>query len=118
MVILNYTDGRAQSFDLSDPEEERALREIGRDPNKHGVRAVWMKTEHDCWTLPMPRRYRRVFFVGEVVSHRKTGMPIGERLTVMADETELVIDVQYSGPNSEKTRVAMFKQGRPRFRPN
>lgn len=117
MVILNLRDGGTREFDLSRPEELKALNQVGRDPKyiADNVTALWIKTDRHSNTLPLPRKYKRITFWAETYS--KDGELIRETVFCQADNTELAISAFFSDDRN-MTRLHLNRVGKPRFTPD
>lgn len=114
MLRVNVRDGRTLSFDLlsqggaSDWLARQA--DEGFQATITGISMLWEGKLH---SLPLPRMYRRISWSANLI--RKSDVPVGVELSVIADETRALLTVYFNGPVS--TRSDLHRVGKPRYIP-
>lgn len=116
MVILNFKDGSSRKLDLREKADRDELNRIGGTPTAVAtVTGVWVNSDKFSVTLPMPQRFRRVSFYGELVIHPKGGER-GEKVVLQADDIQQAVTLYY-GEAPKMTRIDLTKMGKQIFRP-
>lgn len=118
MVTLNLEDGTSRKFNLQEPSDLAALNQLGRD-SRHlaRVRALWISTDLQTETMPIPKGFRRFRIWASLVPGKTSeDKPKGERIVVQADEISVTFTAYY-GPVPRMTRVDVQRTGKLRWSP-
>jgi len=117
MVALNFSDGSTKKFDLSVEEEKVELNRLGQDTSAlKKITGLWLMINKQHATLPMPWRFRRVFFYAKELKSKTGNYIAGEELTVQADDVRLIL-TGYYGSKPVMVRVDLKHTGKQRFIP-
>jgi len=118
MVILNLEDGTSKKFDLQSPADLTSLNSLGGTAAFMArVRAIWISTEAQTETMPIPKGFRRFSIRADLVFAKAGGpKPKGERLILQADDISVALTAYY-GPVPRMTRVDLQRTGKLRWAP-
>lgn len=118
MVTLNLEDGSTRKFNLQLPEDLSSLNSLGSDPRFIArVRAIWISTEQQTETMPMPKGFRRFHLWADLVRTDGANPRVkGERLVLQADDIAVSLTAYY-GPVPRMTRVDVQRTGKLRWAP-
>lgn len=117
MVTLNLKDGSTLKLDLSQPTDREKFNSLGQRLNSKpsdAVTGIWINTENQNVTLPIPSKFRRVFFYCETLMDKATQEERGEVVHLQADDVRLTI-TQYR--KQKMVRVDLRHTGKQRFDP-
>lgn len=118
MFTLNFKDGTSKKFDILDELDRKTLNTIGQDhPIKKEITAIWLMTQNHSITLPIPQRFRRVLFFGEIIYEKKTDIVKGEKLTIQADNIKIIVTTYFRKEGTMHS-VAIQNVGKQMFNPN
>ena len=120
MITLNLKNGTTKSFNIRKDHDRDELNSLGRGSSKldsEVITAIWLKTENHAITLPIPQRFRRVLFFGELLFDKKSKKVNGEKIIIQADDVRLTITT-YDRKEGTMHRVFMKKVGKQRFNPD
>ena len=108
MVILNFRDGTTRKFSVSEFDE---LNSLGSDVARIStITSIWLKVGKQPITLPIPKKFGRVFFMVEQLNN-------GERITVFADNMKLAMTHYFEENGEGLIKIDLLRQGKPVFRP-
>jgi len=117
MVTLNLKDGRTLKLDLSNEADRERFNSLGQSSSKNSetVTGLWLITEgQPAVTLPLPKRFRRVFFYVESLIDKRSGEQRGDVIRIQADDVCMVV-TRYN--NERMVRVDLQHTGRSMFSP-
>lgn len=121
MVTLNLKDGSTLKLDLSKDADREKFNSLGQalssKNNSEIVTGLWLLAEgQPAVTLPLPKRFRRVFFYVEPLTDRESGELRGEVIRLQADDVCAVI-TRYYREGGKMVRVDLQHTGKPRYSP-
>lgn len=121
MVTLNLKDGSTLKLDLSKAADRERFNFLGQalssKNNSEIVTGLWLLAEgQPAVTLPLPKRFRRVFFYVEPLMKRESDELMGEVIRVQADDVCLVV-TRYYREGGKMVRVDLQHTGKPRYSP-
>lgn len=120
MVTLNLKDGSTLKLDLSKEADREKFNSLGQSLSSNTsetVTGLWLLAEgQPAVTLPLPKRFRRVFFYVDAMRDRESGELRGEVIRLQADDVCMVI-TRYYKENGKMVRVDLQHTGKPRFSP-
>lgn len=118
MVTLNLKDGSTLKLDLSNEADREKFNQLGHPTNNsQAVTGLWLLNEgQPAITLPLPKRFRRVFFFVDTLKDKSSGDLRGDVIRVQADDVCLVV-TRYYKENGKMVRVDLQHTGKPRFSP-
>lgn len=121
MITLNLKDGSTLKLDLSKEPDREKFNSLGQSlsskNNSEVVTGLWLLADgQPAVTLPLPKRFRRVFFYVEPLVDRASGELRGEVIRMQADDVCSVI-TRYYREGSKMVRVDLQHTGKPRFSP-
>lgn len=120
MIILNLKDGSALKLDLKMDTDRERFNFLGQNltsKNSEVVTGIWLQPDEaePSITLPLPKRFRRVFFYAELLRDAE-GILRGERIRVQADEVCLIV-TRYYKENGKRINIDLQHTGKSRFFP-
>lgn len=121
MINLNLKDGSTLKLDLSKEPDREKFNTLGQclssKNNSEIVTGLWLLAEgQPAVTLPIPKRFRRVFFYVEPLTDKQTSELRGEVIRMQADDVCTII-TRYYKESGKMVRVDLQKTGEPRFSP-
>lgn len=121
MVTLNLKDGSTLKLDLSKATDRERFNFLGQNlsskRNSEIVTGLWLLADgQPAVTLPLPKRFRRVFFYVDPLIDRESGDLRGEVIRVQCDDVCQVI-TRYYREGGKMVRVDLQHTGKPRFSP-
>lgn len=121
MVTLNLKDGSTLKLDLSKDADRERFNFLGQNlsskRNSEIVTGLWLLAEgQPAVTLPLPKRFRRVFFYVEPLMKRESDELMGEVIRLQADDVCLVV-TRYYREGGKMVRVDLQHTGKPRYSP-
>jgi len=121
MITLNLKDGSTLKLDLSKDTDRERFNFLGQNlsskNNSEVVTGLWLLADgQPAVTLPLPKRFRRVFFYVEPLFDRASDEIRGEVIRLQADDVCSVI-TRYYREGSKMVRVDLQHTGKPRFSP-
>lgn len=121
MVTLNLKDGSTLKLDLSKDADRERFNFLGQalssKNNSEIVTGLWLLAEgQPAVTLPLPKRFRRVFFYVEPLMKRESDELMGEVIRLQADDVCLVV-TRYYREGGKMVRVDLQHTGKPRYSP-
>ena len=122
MLKVNLRDGSTASFNLKDEEDRKQWSELSLTEDfQRCITALGIIHNSQWYTLPIPKKFRRISFEAELVENSKRDVPpdrkyVGERLKCYADDVLISLLVYY-GNRPRMSRVDVIKLGKRRFNP-
>ena len=113
MVTLNLKNGETLKLDIREEADRERFNSLGQATSKDSetITGIWFNTENHGITLPTPRKFRRVFFYGELLTS-EDGQPTGEQITVQADGIRMIV-TSYYRKQGKMARVDLWCTGQP-----
>lgn len=115
MVTLNLVNGETLKLDIAKKADRERFNSLGQsssnNDSKSSITGIWFNTENHGITLPIPRKFRRVFFYGELLMG-KGDQPTGEVITIQADDVRMTV-TSYYRKEGKMARVDLLHTGRP-----
>ena len=122
MLKVNLKDGKTIAFDLKDESNLKEWLELSSgEVFQRQITALGKIHNSQWYTLPIPKKFRRISFEAELVENSKRNVPIerkyiGERLKCYADDILISLLVYY-GNRPRMSRIDVIKLGKRRFDP-
>lgn len=122
MIKVNLKDGKTLSYDLQDEKAVKEWEELSSHQDfQQRITGIGIIYNAQWYTLPLPKKFRQVFFQFELVENNKKDAPedrkyVGERVKCYADDTLISLLVYY-GSRPKMSRVDVIKLGKRRFNP-
>lgn len=119
MVTLNLKDGSTLKLDLSKETDREKFNSLGQrlssKLNSEVVTGLWLLADgQPAVTLPLPKKFRRVFFYVDPLTDRASGELRGEVVKIQSDDVCLVI-TRYYREGGKMVRVDLQHTGKPRL---
>ncbi len=112
MVTLNLKNGNTLKLDISKKSDREKFNSLGQSSSDSDtITGIWFNTENHGITLPTPRKFRRVFFYGELLMNEDS-KPKGEQITIKADDVRMTVTSYYRA-SGKMARVDLWHTGRP-----
>jgi len=116
MITLNLRDGSTRKYDPAIQEERDQLNKLGKSPKEiENITGILINSQSYTMALPIPQRFRRVFFIVEMVK-KNGGEARGIRMILQADDIRSIATM-YFGTEPRMVKYFIKKTGKQRFNP-